>query len=65
MSHTLSTQSDNRWVPLKTFCERTGIKMSTARYYLQTGKLPIKPKENAKDRVFVDWFSWNAGHKIH
>lgn len=65
MSNTVSTQSANRWIPLKDFCELTGIKMSTARYYLQTGKLPIKPKEKAKALVYVDWFAWNAGHKVH
>ncbi|BBV64701.1 hypothetical protein STW0522KLE44_10890 [Klebsiella sp. STW0522-44] len=65
MSTIVSTQSESRWIPLKDFCERTGIKLSTARYYLQTGKLPIKPKEKPKELVYVDWFSWNAGQKIH
>ncbi|EAA0498100.1 hypothetical protein E2W16_01675 [Salmonella enterica] len=65
MSQTVSTHSENRWVPLKAFCERTGIKESTARYYLKNGKLPIKPKDKAKGRVYVDWFSWNAGTIVH
>lgn len=65
MTNTVSTQSENRWVPLKDFCARTGMPLSTARYFIQHGRLPIKSKEKAKGRVYVDWFSWNAGHKVH
>lgn len=55
------SHSENRWVPLKSFCERTGIKIRTARYYIHTGKLKIKPKTKPNERVFVDWFAWNNG----
>jgi len=65
MNTQLATHNENRWVMLSTFCERTGIKLCTARYFIKVGKLHIKPKVNPKDRVFVDWFSWNAGKKIH
>ncbi len=61
MKTAIATPSDNRWVPLKVFCERTSIRISTARYYIRQGKLPIKPKNKPKDRVLVDWFAWNAG----
>jgi len=65
MTTALATQSENRWVLLKTFCERTGISIHTARYFIRIGKIHIKAKSKPKDRVFVDWFSWNAGKKVH
>lgn len=44
-SQAINTQTENRWVPLKLFCERTNMKIRTARFYMSTGKLKIKPKD--------------------
>lgn len=60
MHTTIATHSDNRWVPLKAFCERVDIKLRTGRYWVHTGKLKIKPKSKPKEHVFVDWFAWNS-----
>ncbi|HHR6392342.1 MULTISPECIES: hypothetical protein [Providencia] len=56
----INSQAENRWVPLKSFCERTNMKIRTARFYVSTGKLKIKPKDKKNDRVFIDWHAWNS-----
>lgn len=55
----INTHTENRWVPLKLFCERTNMKIRTARFYMSTGKLKIKPKDKKNGRVFIDWHAWN------
>ncbi len=60
MQTATATHTENRWVPLKTFCERVDIKIRTGRYWVHSGKVKIKPKTKPKDHVFVDWFAWNS-----
>lgn len=61
MKTLIATHTESRWVPLKTFCERVDIKLRTGRYWVQSGKLRIKPKDKPKEHVFVDWYAWNEG----
>ncbi|EPT0357781.1 hypothetical protein SJ090_13520 [Enterobacter cloacae] len=56
-----ATHPDNRYVPLKTFCERAGIKIRTGRYWVSIGRVRILPKLKPKDHVYVDWFDWVNG----
>ncbi len=58
MPLTVSTHSENRWVNLDTFCERSGVKKRTARYWYQNGRLKIKPKCKPGEHVYVDWLAW-------
>lgn len=60
MKTTSATYTENRWIPIKTFSERVGIKLRTARYWVHSGKIKIKPKEKPKEHVYVDWYAWNA-----
>ncbi|MGK3227626.1 hypothetical protein ACCW94_21370 [Enterobacter soli] len=53
-----ATHPENRYVPLKTFCERAGIKIRTGRYWVSIGRVRILPKLKPKDHVYVDWYSW-------
>jgi len=53
-----ATHLENRYVPLKTFCERVGIKIRTGRYWVSIGRIRILPKSKPKDHVFVDWYDW-------
>lgn len=61
MKTTTATYTETRWVPIAAFCERVGIKLRTARYWVHSGKLKIKPKRKPKEHVFVDWHAWNEG----
>ncbi|EIO3860080.1 hypothetical protein LQK07_004360, partial [Salmonella enterica] len=54
MTSTVSTYSENRWVDLNTFCERSGVPLRRARYWYQNGRLKIKPKDKRGERVYVD-----------
>ncbi|EAT1729935.1 hypothetical protein H1K16_003909 [Salmonella enterica] len=60
MTSTVSTYSENRWVDLNTFCERSGVTLRRARYWYQNGRLKIKPKDKRGERVYVDWLAWTA-----
>ncbi|EAS3433947.1 hypothetical protein DQX29_21825 [Salmonella enterica] len=60
MTSTVSTYSENRWVDLNTFCERSGVPLRRARYWYQNGRLKIKPKGKRGERVYVDWLAWTA-----
>ncbi len=51
MTSTVSTHSENRWVDLNTFCERSGVPLRRARYWYQNGRLKIKPKVTPGERV--------------
>ncbi|HEJ9412133.1 MerR family transcriptional regulator [Proteus mirabilis] len=46
-------------MPLKKFCAITGINIRTARYWIHKGDLKIKPKNKPKERVYVDWQSYD------
>lgn len=48
-----------RFMPLKKFCAITGINIRTARYWIHKGDLKIKPKNKPKERVYVDWLSYD------
>ena len=52
MTTTVSTHSENRWVDLNTFCERSGVPLRRARYWYQNGRLKIKPKAKRGELVF-------------
>lgn len=60
MTNTVSTHSENRWVDLNTFCERSGVPLRRARYWYQNGRLKIKPKAKRGEHVYVDWLAWTA-----
>ncbi|EFG3452624.1 hypothetical protein BOY85_002173 [Escherichia coli] len=60
MNTTVSTHSENRWVDLNTFCERSGVPLRRARYWYQNGRLKIKPKAKRGELVYVDWLAWTA-----
>ncbi|EAA7681402.1 hypothetical protein PU372_004431 [Salmonella enterica] len=60
MTDTVSTHSENRWVKLDVFCERSGVPLRRARYWYQNGRLKIKPKAKAGEHVYVDWLAWTA-----
>lgn len=63
MQTVAATNSENRWVPIKAFCDRVGVPLRTGRYWVSIGRVKIKPKEKPKEHVYVDWFSWNEAKK--
>lgn len=53
------TTMKKRWIPISEFCEQYGISLSTARYWKSQGKLKIKPKKKANERVYVDLVAYH------
>ncbi|MCC8376053.1 MULTISPECIES: hypothetical protein [Photorhabdus] len=53
-----SIQAQSRWVTYDRFCELSGVCKRTAKYYVATGRLKIKPKKKSNERVFIDWWDW-------
>ncbi|CDG88135.1 hypothetical protein ABLA30_11360 [Xenorhabdus nematophila] len=61
MQTTNAINTNHRWITYKQFCEKTEVSLRTAKYYVASGKVKIKPKNKPGERVFIDWWDWNNG----
>ncbi|MBD1229371.1 hypothetical protein [Xenorhabdus griffiniae] len=61
MQTTNAINAKHRWVTYPQFCERAEVSLRTAKYYVASGKVKIKPKKKPGEKVYIDWLDWNNG----